>query len=112
MYNLERNLQFFEIDPYIVMLMKHLIVLACILPAILSRTYNRQWQDGDNRENCTEVYSDECISCTEPELCNPETEIKCGETPQDNDIYELVVNCPPNDVCIPKGCECKLNQMN
>ena len=94
------------------MLMKHLIVLACILPAILSRTYNRQWQDGDNRENCTEVCSDECISCTEPELCNPETEIKCGETPQDHDIYELVVNCPPNDVCIPKGCECKINRMS
>ena len=91
--------------------MHHFFILACLLPATLCRTSinNRQWQEGDNRQNCTEVCSDECVACKDPVLCDEETELKCGETPQDNDIYELVVKCPPNDVCIPKGCECKLS---
>jgi len=89
--------------------MKHIFILACLLPAIHCRTSARQWQDGDNRQNCTEICSDECTSCKEPQLCDEETEIKCGETPQDHDIYDLVVNCPGNDVCIPKGCECPSN---
>ena len=89
------------------MLVKQLFVLACLLPAIHCRTSARQWQEGDNRQNCTEVCTDECDYCKEPQLCDEETELKCGETPQNHDIYDLVVNCPPNDVCIPKGCECK-----
>ena len=93
------------------MMLNHLFILALLTPIVFCRTASedRQWQDGDNRQNCTTVCSDECTECDEPSLCDPETEIKCGETPQNNDIYELVVNCPPNDVCIDKGCECKLN---
>ena len=92
------------------MMLNHIFIFVLLLPLVFSETASedRQWQEGDNRQNCTTVCSDECTECDEPSLCDPETEIKCGETPQNNDIYELVVNCPPNDVCIDIGCECKL----
>ena len=92
------------------MMLNHFFIFVLLLPLAFCETASedRQWQEGDNRQNCTTVCSDECTECDEPSLCDPETEIKCGETPQNNDIYELVVNCPPNDVCIDIGCECKL----
>ena len=90
-------------------MLKHGFILALLMPIVFGRITieDRQWQDGDLRQNCTTSCTDECEDCADPILCDAETEIKCGSEPQQNDIYELVINCPENEDCIPKGCECK-----
>ena len=95
---------------YLLAMLNHVFILALIMPIVFCRSTieDRQWKEEDLRQNCTTSCSDECTSCTNPVFCDAETEIKCGSKPQQNDIYELVINCPENDVCIPKGCECKI----
>ena len=92
-------------------MLKQFFILAILTPIVLSRSTieeiaSRQWEDSDLRQNCTQSCTDECTTCNDPDLCDEETEIKCGSTPQHHEIYELVVNCPHNEICVPKGCEC------
>ena len=61
----------------------------------------RQWTPEDARQNCTEKCKDECEYCVTPTTCS-EDEYKCGEHPP-----EIGPDCPPSEVCVPAGCECK-----
>ena len=60
----------------------------------------RQWEDGDNRQNCTQNCIDECTHCN-PSKCS-ENEDYCGTTPS-----EIGPDCLPDEVCVPSGCTCK-----
>ena len=63
--------------------------------------FDRQWNAEDARQNCTTRCADECEYCKDPKYCN-EDQFKCGEkTP------EVGPDCPPDDICVPSGCECK-----
>merc|ERR1719351_411981 len=61
----------------------------------------RQWEDGDARQNCTRICTQSRQNCTEPITCS-NLEHKC---PQDES--GITNDCPPNDVCVPIGCQCK-----
>ena len=63
--------------------------------------FDRQWTEEDARQNCTTKCADECEYCKDPKYCN-EDQFKCGEK-----APEVGPDCPPDDVCVPSGCECK-----
>ena len=65
----------------------------------------RQWEDGDARQNCTRICTQSCQNCTEPITCS-NLEHKC---PQDES--EITNDCPPNDVCVPIGCQCRFSSL-
>jgi hypothetical protein len=58
-------------------------------------------------EFCTETCREYCENCTEPVRCN-EDQKKCGEKPIDVDMKE----CSPDDICVPKDCECDYEDAN
>ena len=64
----------------------------------------RQWSPDDARQNCTRKCEESCI-CTVPTTCN-DNEIKCGEAPP-----EEHPDCPPDDICVPADCACKLDSI-
>ena len=86
-------------------MLKYLFTLTLLAQLVFCRVSpeERQWEEGDNRQNCTILCEDECRECLEPTYCD-ENEIKCGEAalPGHED-------CPKNDVCIPDNCNCKQN---
>ena len=90
-------------------MLNHLFILALLTPIVFCRQTvdERQWTEWDKRENCTEKCDLECQECTDPHLCDPETEVVCGCVAQQNQIFELIINCPCDEQCIPKHCECK-----
>ena len=61
----------------------------------------RQWEVGDKRENCTKICAHSCQNCTEPIKCSDD-EHKCL-----HDESEVTNDCPPDDVCVPIGCQCR-----
>ena len=63
--------------------------------------FDRQWTAEDARQNCTTKCADECEYCKDPKYCT-EDQFKCGEK-----APEVGPDCPPDDVCVPSGCECK-----
>ena len=63
---------------------------------------DRQWNTEDVRVfNCTDICEKECEYCETPTTCSDD-ESKCGEEPP-----VLGPDCPPSEVCVPSGCECK-----
>ena len=63
--------------------------------------FDRQWTAEDARQNCSTKCADECEYCKDPKYCN-EDQFKCGEQ-----APEGGPDCPPDDICVPSGCECK-----
>lgn len=89
-------------------MLNHLFILVLLTPIVFCRSSvdDRQWADADNRENCTLACTNECEHCHDPNLCDQETEVKCACLPQSHENYALIINCPCNEQCIPKHCEC------
>lgn len=83
-------------------MLKHFLAFAILTHCVFCRIApeERQWAEGDARQNCTETCWDECISCNEPSRCS-EDEIKCGEESPENHL-----DCPPSEVCYPGNCFC------
>ena len=54
---------------------------------------------------CIDLCNKTCTNCTEPEKCDEATQRKCGE----KQVDLLNHLCSPEDKCIPKECECKLD---
>jgi hypothetical protein len=63
---------------------------------------NTLYWDADKLAYCEDDCKDYCKNCTEPTYCD-ETERKCGEHPIDPNMHQ----CSPDDICVPKECECK-----
>ena len=84
-------------------MLKHLFAFAILTHCVICRfaPEEREWHADDARENCTELCTDYCIPCTEPDTCN-EDEIKCGEKAPEN--HE---DCPPDETCVASNCICK-----
>jgi len=57
---------------------------------------------GDAREVCITTCTEICENCTDPILCNPNTQRKCGTEPVD----PTKPVCTPDDICVPIECEC------
>ena len=62
---------------------------------------DRQWNQEDARENCTNKCQIECVQCLEPATCT-EDQTKCGEK---NQI--VGPDCQKDSICVPSDCECK-----
>ena len=90
-------------------MLNHLFILALLTPIVFCRSSvnDRQWIDSDNRENCTKWCTEDCEHCKPPNVCDVETQVTCDCVPQEHLAFDLVINCPCNEQCIPKGCECK-----
>ncbi len=65
---------------------------------------NTKFWDTDKEAYCEHDCKDYCANCTEPVYCTSE-EKKCGEKPIDPTMHQ----CSPDDICVPKDCECKLD---
>jgi len=91
-------------------MLNQLFILALLTPIVFCRSSvsvnDRQWIDSDNRENCTSWCLEDCKHCHTPHVCDDETEVTCDCVPQEHLEFDLVINCPCNEQCIPKGCEC------
>ena len=61
---------------------------------------DRQWEEEDNRQHCIEKCDKDCEYCN-PRKCS-ESEDNCGTV-----ASEIHPNCPPHEVCVPSGCQCK-----
>ena len=61
----------------------------------------RQWQEGDARQHCSQLCTEECRVCIEPVKCT-DLEDKCLEIKS-----EVHTDCPPSETCVPAGCKCK-----
>ena len=84
--------------------MKEIILALAIFSICVECRFSvqeRQWNATDARQNCTEKCAIECEYCKDPDTCN-EHEFKCGSEPP-----EVGPDCPPNEICVPSGCECK-----
>ena len=88
-----------------------IFILALLTPAVLSRVNesvdDRQWVAGDVRQICSKECEETCTECTDPHQCDPETEIVCDCEAQTHSEYQWITNCPCNEICVPKHCECK-----
>ena len=84
--------------------MKTIFLLIIVIHLAIGRyTFiDRQFEDGDARQNCTEKCTEECEQCNVPKTCGA-SELKCGELPP-----EVHPDCPPDETCVPIGCICKL----
>ena len=72
-----------------------------------------EWSSGqyfnDLNEICIEDCNRTCVQkCPVPELCS-EDEIQCGKEDLPAGVWP---DCIRDDICVPKGCECKENQIN
>lgn len=79
------------------------IVLTICLISVQSQTnleYDRQWVEEDVTQFCERVCNEECTACTAPKRCS-EGQTKCGEEPPKEHP-----DCYPEDICVPKGCNC------
>ena len=83
--------------------MKQLFIFAIGIHYVICRwTVNeRQWLPEDARTNCSSKCNEECFACTLPKKCN-DNQIKCGEKSP-----EVHPDCPPDEICVPIGCNCK-----
>ena len=87
--------------------MKQLLLLVICLNYVICRwiSEERQWIPEDERENCSMRCNEECVACTEPYKCTGD-QVKCGEDPPKDHP-----DCPPDEICIPRGCLCKNLQL-
>ena len=78
-------------------------LMICLLPVISRSSFeaDRQWADGDISSFCNKVCDEECTFCSTPQKCT-EGQTKCGEEPPKEHP-----DCPPDEICVPKGCSCK-----
>ena len=83
-------------------MLKNLFVLTLLLHVVFCRFTpdERQWNDDDARQNCTEICNTSC-NCTEPITCS-DSEDKCPD--ENSDVHN---DCPSDDVCVPTGCQCE-----
>lgn len=68
-----------------------------------------EWSSGkyfnDVNEVCIEDCNKTCVQkCPVPDLCN-EDEIQCGKEDLPIGVWP---DCIRDDLCVPKGCECKI----
>ena len=87
-------------------MLKNCLAFAILAHCVICRfaPKDRQWAEGDLRQNCTERCHDECEECPEaPKRCT-EKENKCGEEPPIGHP-----DCIPNDICVPSNCLCMLD---
>lgn len=87
-------------------MLKYLFALTLLAPIVFCRVApaERQWKDGDKRQNCTTLCEKVCEPCTEPEYCTDD-EIKCGEL-----TIHGHEDCPKSDVCVKKDCICPTDE--
>ena len=54
---------------------------------------------------CTDECKKTCVNpCPEPQKCNNDEQVKCGEKDHPEDVWP---DCTKDDICIPKDCECR-----
>ena len=54
---------------------------------------------------CHDDCSQKCLSdCPQPKLCKDD-QVACGKKGLANAEW---MDCPKDDICVPKGCECKI----
>merc|ERR1712066_97426 len=98
-------------------MLNQLFILALLTPIVFCRSSfeDRQWNADDVREyDCITNCTSECPECHQPNKCDEETEIACDCVPQVHAdstkfAYELIINCPCHEICIPKHCECQVD---
>ena len=57
---------------------------------------------------CHNDCSQKCLSdCPQPKLCKDD-QVACGKKALANGEW---LDCPKDDICVPKGCECKNKQL-
>ena len=80
-----------------------IFLIICLLPVICKSSLepDRQWDDGEVSSFCAQICDEECTFCTTPKKCT-EGQTKCGEEPPKEHP-----DCPPDEICVPKGCNCK-----
>ena len=86
-------------------MLKHIIAVAFLSSFALGQfnLFDRQWKPDDPREICEEKCNNYCPNCTEPIRCTAE-ENYCGKKGVDPEMSQ----CTPDDICVPKDCQCKL----
>ena len=76
-------------------------------PEVVSEWSNGQYFDDANKI-CIEDCNKTCVQkCPVPDLCK-EDEIQCGKKDLPAGVWP---DCIRDDVCVPKGCECKDTQL-
>ena len=74
-------------------------------PEVVSEWSSGQYFDDANKI-CIEDCNKTCVQkCPVPDLCK-EDEIQCGKKDLPAGVW---LDCIRDDVCVPKGCECKEN---
>ena len=72
-------------------------------PEVVSEWSSGQYLD-DGNKMCIEDCNKTCVQkCPVPDLCK-EDEIQCGKKDLPAGVW---FDCIKDDVCVPKGCECK-----
>ena len=64
---------------------------------------NTKYWNSEKVAFCENDCKDYCKDCVEPVRCD-DTERFCGRKPIDPNMHQ----CSPDDICVPKECECKL----
>ena len=84
-------------------MLKELFTLSILAHVVFCRftPEEREWQEGDARQYCAELCTEECLTCTEPVKCT-DLEDKCSEIKS-----EVHPDCPPSETCVPTGCQCR-----
>jgi len=89
---------------------KYVIAVACLSYVALGQdddwtiTSNVQFEDdtGEWGALCNKTCWEYCPDCVEPNRCDPATERYCDTKPIDPNMHQ----CTPDEVCVPKECEC------